>query len=1607
MKKRILSILLTLCMVLCLMPTGVFAEDAVSSGNVDISGSGTAEDPYLIYSAEGLKAFRDKVNGGQRNAFATLMDDIVLNDGIFDSDGKYTAANGGTSEPEKWTPIGTDNNKYNGTFDGNGKTIKGLYVNTESDRTAGLFGSTSGSQIKNLTVDGSVNGKEWVGGISGFAGGCVIENCTNNALVTIADVDNDPYAFVSVGGIAGYCTSQLIGCSNTGKVTAKNISQGANVGGLVGWQSSGIVNDCYNTGAVCGVAGKLYFGGIVGAITLSTTSNCYTTGRLDSTGSTIAYLGGIVGLNCNMSRELELTNSYYLEGTAENAEGKEEDGYINANTVKPMPKEAFEDGTILNLMVNGREDGAHPWSGACGYIESTDMVLPILKRQRDIYGHSHCICSGSTNVGDHTEHTDIDWTPWTSTNSLPTKAGSYYLMNDVTLTYDLDRGGFWRAKENINICLNGKTISSNGYALIIDSSAILSVTDCGGSGKIIGGNIYIDRWSTTNIISSVICESGSVFNLYGGALLMNEEGKGKGMGNKIVVMYTDINFNGAEFNMYGGSIGESSHIGTEDECRYLEAKADNRFNAYGGAIYGPVYFGFRAKINFGNTAFATDVRHRRDYSSDFMGTEPTNFIGDARMVWEYPFHILVGDTRIRIDDRNKNDILGDGSGSLKYEFDENSQIDADGNFNEEKGHGTLTFNNAKLVYDADSDCDVINFGRYFSLDIVLKGKNAIVPDEGEAKGGSIIAGREKLTIKGDGSLDIVSKRSQCIGCGFSLGDENITILTSTNSDGTGAVKTDVGDGGALSAAKYLRIGASHTHCICGNNADSNHSHTDVEWTPWASADSLPSAAGSYYLVDDVTLPTGDITMPDGVNICLNGNSIRSTDADNTKLKVNDTLCITDCETTGNLESITQVSGKLVVWNAEIKSGIYNGEVVNNGKITGGIFYGTVTGTGTIEDSAKRTVTFNSNGGSDVDTQKILRGQKVAEPTDCQKIGHTLTGWNNGENKYSFAAPVLDDLVLSAQWTVNKYTITIKPQNGEKDIVMTVDYGAAITLPTLTKKGYTFIGWDKEIPATMPAEKMTITAQWRDSEKPTGEISVAASSWKTFLNNITFGLFFKDTQTVTITASDNSDETVTVEYLLSGTELTEAELAKATFTAYTAPFGIDPDNKYIVYVRLTDTAGNVSYICSDGIVLDGTTPVISGVENGKIYCEAQTVTIDEKYIDTVTVNGTAVTLDENGSFVLAPADVEQKIVVTDKAGNTAEITVTVNDGHTFGEWASNGDGTHTRKCTVNGCTIGVETENCTDDNKDHKCDVCGATLSECTDTDKDHVCDYCGKTISNHEDADKNHVCDYCGKTITNHDDADKNHVCDYCGKTISNHEDADKNHVCDYCGKAITNHEDADKNHVCDYCGKVISNHEDSDKNHVCDYCGKVISNHEDTDKNHICDYCEKTISNHEDADKNHICDYCGKTISNHEDTDKNHICDYCGKVITNHSGGKATCAEKAVCEICGEKYGELDPDNHSVLKHTQAKAATEETEGNIEYWYCEECGKYYGEKQAKTELTKAETVTEKLPKKPQLISPKTVDNSNILLWFALMFINGGVCTVLTVKRKKITLTRR
>jgi uncharacterized repeat protein (TIGR02543 family) len=434
------------------------------------------------------------------------------------------------------------------------------------------------------------------------------------------------------------------------------------------------------------------------------------------------------------------------------------------------------------------------------------------------------------------------------------------------------------------------------------------------------------------------------------------------------------------------------------------------------------------------------------------------------------------------------------------------------------------------------------------------------------------------------------------------------------------------------------------------------------------------------------------------------------------------------------------------------------------------------------------VTLHPNGGTinsgNVTGYTYGVGATLPTADDMTYTGHTFKGWYDNENLTGSPVTAIGGTGTGnkeywAKWEINQYTITVKPENGKADITITQDYGTNITAPAdPTREGYTFMGWDREIPETMPAENITLKARWKDIEKPTGEIVIGTNKWQKFLNKITFGLFFKDAQEVTINAADNSG-TVFVSYLVTDQDLSEAELQSLVFSGYEEPFRIDPNGEYIVYAMLVDARLNITYLRSDRVTLDNVQPVITGIENGKTYCEAQTVTVDEKYVDTVTVNGTEVTLDKNNSFTLSPADGEQRIIVTDRAGNTAEMTVTVNDGHT-----------------------------------------------------------------------------------------------------------------------------------------------------------------------------------------------------------------------------GGKATCDERAVCEVCGKAFGDLDGNHHANLKHIDAKAATKTAGGNIEYWYCEDCGKYFADAAATKEIKQADTVTAKLSGAAK--SPQTGGDSGVV---TVLLLSGGAFICLVSRRKKRTHT--
>ena len=394
------------------------------------------------------------------------------------------------------------------------------------------------------------------------------------------------------------------------------------------------------------------------------------------------------------------------------------------------------------------------------------------------------------------------------------------------------------------------------------------------------------------------------------------------------------------------------------------------------------------------------------------------------------------------------------------------------------------------------------------------------------------------------------------------------------------------------------------------------------------------------------------------------------------------------------------------------------------------------------------------------------------------------------------------------------------------------------------------------------------------------------------------------------------------------------------------------------------------------------------------------------------NGTVLALLINGRADSAhPWNSQCKYLAA--AGRTLPVFKTqTGDAHThdWSAWTSNGDGTHSRSCAcgvaeTKACTITPAT--CTEK---AKCTVCGAEYGDVlghdfswTHDDNEHwkQCSRCdekddvgphtwdnGTITTAHtctKAGEKTYSCTKCGATkiepipatghswksdwtsdATHHwhecanescdvtDNAGKKGYAEHSGGTATCTEKA----VCTHCGQSYGETDPA--NHTgTEQWTQTTTTHE---KKWNC--CGVVTvqsENHKWTDG--VCSECGY-VCLHEDADKNHICDICGKTTSEHKDADNNHICDYCNKKISDHSGGKATCIAKAVCEICKESYGSPDPNNHTDLKHIDAKGATAAEEGNIEYWYCGGCKKYFSDAAAKIEITEAATVTAKLPPK-------------------------------------------
>ena len=473
-------------------------------------GSGTAENPYQITGAAELIWLRDAVNAGAANTCAELQQDVEYVD-------------------EVWTPIGTSERPYTGTFNGNGHTIR-VWLHGWGQALFGYVGA--GAKLTDISV-------------------------TKRQSANYSISASAPLARSNAGTITH--------CWYSGDITAKD-----SLGGLV-YTNSGTIEACYVYTGRLNIGGRIemYYSGWAGGIAYENTgtiANSYFYGDMvqAQSGNTVRDIIGWGAITYKNSGTV--SNCYYGADSDNGYGGKTED--------------QFRSGEVTYLLNGGtvRDD----WR----QNRYAGDDIPVLDRSHaqvrksgnyyvSLYPHVHCICGGGTTSGGHPQHRDLTYTAWTNdeaasqygnssytaANSLPKKPGNYYLTSDVTLRDT----GTWHPADGTVLCLNGRTVREFAFdtpaydAITVGSGVTFSLTECAS----IQGYIYCASSRTVHTVNN----SGT-FNLYNGQLRGT---KSKADGAAV--------YNTGTFNMYGGTINDNS----------TSARGGGVYNAgacnlYGGAI---------------------------------------------------------------------------------------------------------------------------------------------------------------------------------------------------------------------------------------------------------------------------------------------------------------------------------------------------------------------------------------------------------------------------------------------------------------------------------------------------------------------------------------------------------------------------------------------------------------------------------------------------------------------------------------------------------------------------------------------------------------------------------------------------------------------------------------------------------------------------------------------------------------------------------------------------------------------------------------------------------------------------------------------------------------
>ena len=1290
-------------------------------------------------------------------------------------------------------------------------------------------------------------------------------------------------------------------------------------------------------------------------------------------------------------------------------------------------------------------------------VQSNETGIALLADE-----HKHCICGGSVTAGDHTSHSDVAYQPWNGTDGISyTNNTAYvYLTGNATIGGHLTVDG-----KTLYLCLNGKTLSSNGTAKIqVKNGGRLVLCDCQGGGTVKGAtsgwggmcvylyNSRLDMFGGKLTGGKVTGKGGGgaialddqqcIFNMYGGEISGNN---GNNYGGAIFRKFNANmpNTTGGTFNMYGGTIKDN----TAKNGGAFFSTTGGTINMTGGTISGnkatqsnndagggAIYMRGNGKIDISGSAEITGNSSSLDGGAILMGWGEINISGSAKI------------------NSNTASRWG-GAICLRQDSNQSTTLNMRG--------GEISGNKANseggAVHVLDKQC------QFFLYDGKITGNTS-------GDGGAIYLNQEPSWLIMQGG-EISGNTATGNGGGvYIYRSGSVCQLYSGKIENNKAS----GNGGGI----YIN--------------PSNSGQLKVGNKPIVQNNTVSGKANNVYLPSGKTL-TIEIGMSKGASIGVTTANTRYPVAFSNNYKKDYANYFFADDANAHVE-----------YRDDQKLYLVSGAVAR-----------------------PLTVTFDPNGGTLAEadkTKSLMTGEPYGTLPVPSYEGYDFAGWyteQNGGTKIESdtTVTVAGTQTLYAHWTEHEYTVTVvkigMPEWGSVTPMSTkAKAGETVTLTATPTTGNQFLEWvflnkpegggwvNPVLTFTMPAEDLTIQAKFTVKNYSIGYTTVGVaggSAWYVRWGDRVFDYLPKNPtyQDWVFTGWKCGDVTVTEDMTYGdlagsdtvsgihidaqwhqhkfnmwmnntpGTLKSPADCTHNALHYWMCSCDLIEYNDDHLYEEPGTALGHLWSWTSNG---NGTHTRTCQRENcnatetdtcsgGEATCTAKAIceVCKSEYGTLKAHDFTAETAEEqylkSGSSCTEKAVYYKSCTVCglSSKGTDGEATFESGSvlGHDWGAWTQNSDGSsHTRICKRD--ANHTETENCSGGEATctakAKCSTCNAeyggknpnnhagtlggwqsdenkhwkeysccrvndeegshdwdngkvtTQPACTNAgEKTFTCNECGRkkteqidatghswkqewnsdethhwhecvngcdakdAYAEHADADKNHVCDTCGKVLSECADDNKDHKCDYCGKTLSVCADTDKDHKCDYCGKTLSECADDNKDHKCDYCGKTLSECADDNKDHKCDYCGKVLSECTDDNKDHKCDYCGKTLSECADPDKDHKCDYCGKTLSECADDNKDHKCDYCGKTISNHTGGTADCCHKAVCEICGKAYGGLDPDNHTDLKHFPAQRATILREGNIEYWYCSGCGKYYKDAEATIEITQEDTVIPKV----------------------------------------------